>query len=159
MDFSNLVGQIFHENQIYELLQFDIEANFDFYIGKYFLMYYESLSEGHLKITELLTFDNDDDYFKVKRRDLGKRAWLEAYENHGHIDLHLTRQDTSGKLSIIWKSRTHSQEVRGRCFADEGVDPNAPPLTPDEIRQAFRELIGIIDDHEQMNKLKTKIPV
>ncbi len=159
MDFSNLVGQTYHENQIYELLQFDIETNFDFYMGKYFLMYFEPLSEGRLKITELLTPENEDDHYKIKRRDLGKRAWLEAYENHGHIDLQLCRQDTSGKLSIIWKTRTHSQEVRGRCFADDGIDPNRPRLTPDEIRQAFRELMGIFDDHEQMSISRTKIPV
>lgn len=159
MDFSSLIGQTFHENQIYELLQFEIETNFDFYVGKYFLMYYEPLSEGHLKIAELLTFDNEDDYFVVKKRDLGKRAWLEAYEHHGHVDLHLTRQDTSGKLSVIRKTHTHFQEVRGRCFLDDETDPNRPKMTPEQIRQGFRELMGIFDDHEQINKSKTKIPV
>jgi hypothetical protein len=159
MDFQSLVGRTFHENQIYELLQFDAESNFDFYVGKYFTIYYEPLPEGCLKITELIESCCHDEYFAMKRRDLGKRSWLEIYENHGHIDLHLCRQDTSGKLSVVHKTHTHFQEVRGRCFADEGVDSNAPPMTPEQIRQAFRELMGICDDHEQMNKSKTKIAV
>jgi hypothetical protein len=90
---------------------------------------------------------------------LGKRGWLEIYENHGHIDLHLTRSDRSGRLSVVRKTRTLIQEVDGRWFADEDFDPNAPPMTPDQIRQGFRELMGIFDTYEQMNKSKTKIPV
>jgi hypothetical protein len=159
MDFQSLVGQTFHENQIYGLLQFEVEENFDSYIGKFLMMYYEPLPEGNLKIAEFVISEGREDYFKAKRKYHGKRAWLEIYDNHGHIDLHLCRQDTSGKMSIVRKTHTYAQEVNGRWFADEDVDPNAPPMTPDQIRQGFRELMGIFDTHEQMNKSRTKIPV
>jgi hypothetical protein len=157
MDFKSLVGQTFHENQIYEILQFDIEENFESYKGKFFLMYYEPLAEGRLKITEFLEFYNDDDYFAVLKRDVGKRAWLEIYDNHGHIDLQLNRQDTSGKVSVIRKTHTRVEEVPGWSFAE--LDSNQPKLTPDQIRQAFRELMGLFDTSDQTDKSKTKIPV
>lgn len=159
MDLKSLVGQTFHENEIYEILQFDIEENIDSYMGRYYLLYYEPLSEGRLKITEFLECHSHEEYGRVIRRDLRKRAWLHAYEHFNHVDLQLCRLDTSGKFSVIRRTHTHFQEVSGWCFADEDIDPNAPPMTPDQIRQAFRELMGIFDTHEQMNKSKTKIPV
>jgi hypothetical protein len=84
---------------------------------------------------------------------------LETYDNHGHIDLHLVRLNTSGKMAVVRKTQTRVEEVPGWSFADEAVDPNAPPMTPDQIRQAFREMMGLFDTQEQMNKSKTKIPV
>jgi hypothetical protein len=159
MDLRSLVGQTFHENQIYELLQFDIEENFGSYMRKYYLMYYEPLAEGYLKIIEFQEFLSHDDYYKIIRRDLGKRSWLEIYENHGHVDLTLTRPDTSGKLSVVHETHTHFQEMRGQCFADESMDPNRPKMTPEQRRQGFLELIDLLNSHEQMSKSKTKIPV
>jgi hypothetical protein len=159
MDLKSLIGQTFHENQIYELLQFDIEENIDSYMGKYYLMYYELLPEGYLMMTELLESYGHDEHYKIIRRDLGKRAFLHIYEHYKHVDLHLCRADATGKLSVIRKTHTHFQEVNGWSFADEGVDPNRPKLTPEQKRQAFRELMGIFDTHEQMSKSKTKIPI
>jgi hypothetical protein len=157
MDLKSLVGQTFHENQIFEQLQFDIEESFESYKEKFYLLYYEPLTEGHLKITEFQEFDSDEEFTAALKRDVRKRAWLEIYDNYGHIDLQLNRLNTSGKRSVVRKTHTRFEEVPGWSFAES--DPNRPKLTPDEIRQAFQELMGLFDTQEQMNQSKTKIPV
>ena len=36
------------------------------------------------------------------------------------------------------------------------IDPNEPPMTPDEIRRAFQEMFGLFDNEQELKKLNSK---
>ena len=53
MDFNKLIGKNFLEDQIYEILHFDIEANFTVYSDKFIHIYFSHLEFEKIALIKL----------------------------------------------------------------------------------------------------------
>ena len=153
MNFENLAGKIFQENELYELLLFELEEKFEQYFSKFIHFYFTRTADSKIKVTEITHFKNSTEMNKKSREIIEKREWFEIDENHNHLNLILCRFDRTGFASSIWKDSTRTQEW-ARGWADEG--PDLGPMTPDEIRQAVYELSGYFKDKQELQKSKSK---
>ncbi|MDZ4660561.1 MAG: hypothetical protein SGJ18_02960 [Pseudomonadota bacterium] len=153
MKFENLIGQVFFENEFYELLLFDIEENFEQYFSKFIHFYFDRVEGKKIIITELAYFKDSKEMNKESRKIIEKKEWFEVCQNHNHFNLLLCRFDRTGFVSSVEKDSTLTQEWR-RGWADE--EPDLGPMTPDEIRQAVRELSGFFCDQQELQKLRSK---
>ena len=140
MDFTQLIGQTFIENNLYEILQFEIETNFESYFGKYVHIYFDSLGGNQIKVTGVVHFQNEDEFYVADKAMRGKRDLFCIYENHGHIDMLLHHVDLSGRISVIRKDHTFVQEGGFEYLEDSDYKP----MTPDEMRLAFQELAELL---------------
>lgn len=156
MDLQYYIGRAYQEMELYELLLFEIEENFDYFFKKSFHFYFDRQADGKIKIIEMKPFSDMQAMDKFSRTIVEKREWFEIYENHGHVDLLLVRLDRTGQVSIVWEDRTHTQDWK-LGWVDE--QPPSPPMTPDEIRQAFRELCGFFEDEQEKIEHKSKSQV
>ena len=153
MKFENLIKKTFFEKDFYELLLFDIEENFDQYFSKFIHVYFERFEGQKIRISDVVFFGDEIHMYKKSREIIEKKEWFEVAENHGHFNLFLVRIDRTGLLSTIYRDSSRTQESC-RSWADEW--PDQGPMTPDEIRQAFRELSGLIDDLQEPQNLRSK---
>lgn len=153
MNFENLIGQTFFEDEFYELLLFDIEENFEQYFSKHIHFYFSRTSDMKIRITELAYFKKSKEMDKKSRAIIEKSEWFEIAQNHNHFNLLLCRFDRTGFVSSIWKESTRTQEWQ-HGWADER--PDLGPMTPEEIRQAVQELSGFFEDQQELQKLKSK---
>lgn len=151
MDLSKLIGQIFHDDHIYEILHFDIESNFKVYAGKFIHLYFTHLDNGYIRIDALAQFQDQDLLYAAKKKILGQMAWLEIYEHGHHIDLTIVRKDRSGKISIIGPRINLTQKFREESY---DLPVRSEPMTAEEIRRGFAELAGFIENHEELSKPK-----
>lgn len=152
MDFENLVGQTFSENELYELLLFEIEENFEQFFLKFIHIYFDRTEDQKIKIIEVVYFKDDIVMDKKARTIIEKKEWVHIYENHGHIDLMLVRFDRTGKISVVRKNETRTQDW---CLGWADEEPHKP-MTQDEIRRAFEELAGIFQEQQELQKLRSK---
>ena len=152
MDFRNLISPTFSENAFYELLLFEIEENFELYFSKTIHLYFDRNEDGKIKINEQINFKDAYEMDKTERKIIEKKEWFHIYENCGHINLMLCRFDRTGKISVIKRNETRTEDWR-HGWADEG---QKKLLTPDEIRQAFGELAGFFHDQQEIQKSKPK---
>lgn len=153
MNFEDLVGKIFQENEFYELLLFEVEENFERYFSKFIHFYFDRTEDMRIRITEVVYFKDSDEIYKRSRSIIEKKEWFEIAQNHNHLNLLLCRFDRTGWDSAIWKDSTRTQEWR-HGWADER--PERGPMTPDEIRQGIRELCGFFEDQQELQKLRSK---
>lgn len=153
MNLSSLIGKTFQENQLYELLLFDIEENFAQYSSKHIHFYFDRIKNDKIKVTQIVYFRSSVEIDLKDRTIIGKQEWFEVTQNDDHFNLLLCRFDRTGFASSIWKESTHTQDW---ClgWADEG--PDLGPMTPKEIRQAALELGGFFEDQQELQKLKSK---
>ena len=152
MNFDDLVGKKFQEQELYELLVFDIEENFEGYCGKAMHLYFERVAGKKIRITSIVNFQDADEMDLKSRSIIEKIEWFNIYENCGHIDLMLVRFDRTGHISIVSRNNTHHQDtVLG--WADETL---SNPPTEDQLRQAFRDLSGYLERHSEVEKLRFK---
>lgn len=155
MNFNELINKTFTEDEIFELLVFEVEEDFENYLGKHCHLNFEPLAENRIRITELLTFRDADEAQIVNRANLDKNNWLEITDNFGHVDVVLTHADRSHRFAVIYKDKeTYHQSGRSYCFTDELDD--LTPLTEEEMREGFAELAGCL---EAYRKSKNKIAV
>ncbi len=152
MNFENLVGETFSETEFYELLLFEIEENFEQYFSQFMHFYFDRSEYKKIKITAVFYFNDDAEMDKKARSMIEKKEWFEIYDNHGHIDLLLCRFDRTGTRSVVRKDETRTEDWRSG-WADE--NPHKP-MTRDEIREAFQELMGVFQDQQDLQKLKSK---
>lgn len=153
MNLSSLIGKKFQENELYELLLFDIEKNFEQYLLKNLHIYFNRTGYTRIEVTEVLYFSDDIETDAKSRSIIEKKEWFEITQNHNHIDLLLCRLNRTGLTSSIWKDSTHTQEWK-HGWADER--PDLGPMKPEEIRQAFLELSGVFIDQKKRQTLKSK---
>ena len=152
MNFDDLVGKNFQEQELYQLLVFDIEENFEDFFGKAMHLYFERVADKKITITKVVNFKDADEMDLKSRSNIEKAEWFNVYENCGHIDLMLVRFDRTGQISIVRKNNTHHQNtVLG--WADETL---SNPPTVDQIRQAFRDLSGYLEHESKIQKLRSK---
>lgn len=152
MNFDDLVGKNFQEQELYELLVFDIEENFEAFFGKAMHLYFERLAGKQIRVTSIVNFNDADEMDQKSRSIIEKSEWFNIYENCGHIDLMLVRFDRTGQISIVNQNDTHHTDtVIG--WADETL---SNPPTEDQIRQAFRDLSGFLEHQSRVEKLKSK---
>ena len=152
MNFKNLIGQKFFENEFYELLLFEIEEKREQYFSKFIHFYFDRTEDKKIQITELAYFKDRTEMNQKSRSMIEKKEWFEIYENHGHIDLLLCRFDRSGTRSVVYEDKTRTQ-IASFSWADE--TPHTP-MTPDEIREAFQELAGVFQNQLDLQKLRSK---
>jgi hypothetical protein len=153
MDLSKYLGKTYQEMEFFALLQFDVEENFDYFSDKNFHFYFERVQDGKLKITELLSFSDSFEMDRKNRSIIEKQEWFQIGKNMNHSDLFFVRFDRTGMLSIIWRDKTHTQELY-LSWADEG--PPMEPMTEEEIRAGIRELCGYFEDQQELQKSKSK---
>ena len=153
MDFQALVGKTFSESEFYETLLFEVEENFELYLSKHLHFYFDRLSAEKIRINEVVCFPDRSTITKQKKKIIEDKEWFEINEDHGHINLSLCRFDRSGKGSTIERNHTHTQE-KWFSWADEY--PSQGPLSPEEIRQGFRELAGMFESKEHEPQLRPK---
>jgi hypothetical protein len=151
MDTNNLYGKIFSENELYELLLFDIEDNLISYSSLNVHIYFDRVENQKIKVTEVIYFSNINESHKQARAMTGKREWFEIAENEEHSNLYLTRLDKTGRSSSIFEEFTHTDEST-RGWPDEFADHK--PMTEDELRQAFRELAGMFEEPQNSRSKK-----
>ena len=156
MDFNALKGKTYFEAELYELLLFEIEENFNDFFGQFVHLYFERTNDGKIMINDVLSFSDGAKADEKSRSIIEKKEWLEILENEDHIDLFLVRLDRTGSISVAWKDRTLTHPWK-YGWLDEG--PPRPPLTPEEIRLAFNELLGVFEDQQELQKSKSKIAV
>src|SRR3989338_391590 len=152
MNFENPIGQIFSEAQFYELLLFNIEENLAKYRSKFIHFYFERTADKKMNITEIIYFNNAREMHQKARLNIEKKEWFEIYDNHGHIDLLLCRFDRTGVRSVVRENKTRTEDWR-LGWADEKPHP---PMTRDEIREAFQELMGDFQDQQNLQELRSK---
>jgi hypothetical protein len=153
MDLNSYVGQKYQESEFYELLLFEVEENFDFFHDKYLNFYFDRTADGKIVITELVFFLDSEEMNQVGRKIIEKREWFQVGANPNRNDLLLVRLDRTGTLSIVKRTGTHSEQW---CHGWADEEPLGPPLTPDEIREACRELCGFYEDQQENQNLKSK---
>jgi hypothetical protein len=151
MDTNNLCGKIFSENELYELLLFELESNFSHFYGQNIHIYFDRQENQKIKITEVLYFNSDEDCDNYARKAIEKKEWYEITNVGKHLNLILTRLDRSGQFSAIFQDYSRTQ-IDVRYWRDEL--PEHKPMTEEEIRQAFRELSGMLDDTESSRPKK-----
>lgn len=154
MDFQSLVGKIFHEKELYEILLFEIETNFEQYFSKAVHFYFDRMADQKIRVTEVFYFSDADKMDKISRTIIEKKEWFEFYEHHGHVDLRLVRFDRMGWLSIVWSKDETLTHESGLAWADEY--PDEGPMSPEEKREAFQELAGHFEDSMELQKLRSK---
>ena len=154
MDFQSLIGKNFSEIELYELLLFDIEANFEKYLSTFIHIYFERISAEKIKINEIVYFENDNDYYQTKRKIVNKKEWIEIDQDQDHINLMLCRFDRSGKLSSVRKEYTISQDMCRLAWLDEY--PPVLSMTRGEVQEALKELCGAFQTHEELQNLESK---
>lgn len=153
MNFDTLIGQTFQENEFYELLLFELEENFEENFSKFIHFYFDRTEVQKIKITEVVHFSDTNEIHKKSRSIIEKKEWFEIAKNHCHLNLLLCRFDRTGFVSSIWKDSTRTQEwCHG--WADEG--PDLGPMTTEEVRLGFQELVGIFQDQSELQKLRSK---
>ena len=152
MNIDNLVGQTFQETELYQLLLFDIKENFELYISKSFHLYFSRLTNKKIRISSITKFKDADEMDKKSRAIIEKQEWFNIYENCGHIDLMLVRFDRSGQISIVEQNETRT-ESSFLGWADETPHKR---LKPEEMRQAFQELSGLMQKEQDLIKLRSK---
>ena len=154
MDLNKLIGQIFLEDQIYEILHFDIEANFEIYSEKFIHIYFSHLEFGKIQIDQVSMMQNQDELYAVNRKILGLQGWIEIYDHEAHIDLTLFRKNRSGKVSIIGPELNMTQKFHDKSYDLPDVTVK---LTEAERRQAFAELAGLFADELKSSKPKKAV--
>lgn len=154
MNLNDLVGKTFQERELFELLQFDIEENFERYALIYVHMYFKRTGGSEIVITEITYFENSDEIYKKSREQIEKKEWLEIAQNENHFNLLLTRLDRTGYLASIRKDKPTISHDWKRGWLDE--TPDQGPMTPDELRQGFLELAGVFLGQQELEKLKSK---
>ena len=154
MDLNQLVGQILSEDQIYEVLLFDIEGNFNNYSEKFIHIYFSNRGDGKIHIDQISMMQSEDELYSVNRRILGHQGWIEIYDHDRHIDLTLFRINRSGKLSIIGPELNLTQK-----FNDLSYDLPTEPieLTEEECREAFADLADLLVGHINTSKPKKAV--
>ena len=153
MIFKNKIGMTFQENEFYELLQFELEENFEQYFSQFIHFYFKRTTDKKIKITEMVHFDSSIEMDQKSRSLIEKKEWFEISQKHNHYNLLLCRFDRTGVISLIWKESTHRQEWK-HGWADER--PYLGPMTREEIRQAVIELSGCFDNQMELQKLRSK---
>ncbi len=154
MNFDELIGQTFHENQIYEMLHFEIEQNFKNYFSKFIHIYFEHLDAGQICILEIVYLADEKTMYITNRQILGTKGWLEIYHHSKHMELMICRKDRSGKFSVMGPSMNHTQTFQRADFTPLEITRE---LTPEEERAAFAELAGMFDEHVQLSKPKIAV--
>ena len=152
MDFKNFIGQKFYENEFYEILLFEIEQKREQYFSKFIHFYFDRTDDKRIHITELAYFKDATEMDQKSRSMIEKKEWFEVYDNHGHIDLLLCRFDRTGMRSVVYEDKTRTEDW-GVGWADE--TPHTP-MTRDEIREAFKELAGVFQNQQDLQKLRSK---
>ena len=142
MDLRLLVGKIFDENEIFQLLRFDIEENFKFYLKKYIHIYFNHLDNRKIKINEVVFLYDDASLFAVNRQIIGTKAWIEIYNNSNHIDLTICRKDRSAKYSAFGPNLNYQVDIQKNSYRNPEM---VAKLSPEEIREAFAELSGLFE--------------
>lgn len=154
LKFETLVGQVFFEDELYELLLEEIEDNFDNFYSKFIHIYFDRVEIKKIRVTQIAFFKDSKEINQVERKLIEKREWFHIGENDNHFNLLLCRFDRTGFLSSIWKDKTRTEEW-AQGWADE-LPELGRPMTPEEIRQGFRELMGIFEDQQEKQELRNK---
>jgi hypothetical protein len=154
MDLKSLVGQTFSESDFYELLLTDIEDHFDEYWSHFVHIYFEREDFTKIKISDIVFFQNIFEMTNESKKIIEKKEWYEIAENNGHhFNLLLVRFDRTGFMSSIKREATHTEEW-SRGWAVE--NPASPPMTSDEMRQAFLELSDLFSEQMTTQDLRSK---
>ena len=152
MNFDDLIGKTYSEQELYELLLFELEENLEKHFSEHIHLYFDRIENQKICLKEVVHFKDREELYKTNRAIIEKREYFEITHIQNHIDLMLCRFDRTGYVSIVGKDFTHTQDwCRG--WADE--IPHKP-MTPEEIRQAFRELAGFFEDQQELQKLRSK---
>ncbi len=154
MNFQDFVGKEFSEKEFYELLVFEVEAHFGQNFKKGFHFYFERPDSQTIKITELAHFDDVMVMDKKDRGMIEKKEWFEVAGSHENYIIIFCRLDRSGFLSVINDDGTRTQESHLSWANEDGIP--RPALTPEEMRQAFMELAGILESDIAVQNLKPK---
>lgn len=152
MNFDDLVGKDFQENEFYELLLYDLEENFGQNFSQFIHFYFERTQEKKVRITEVARFNSSNEMNRKSREVIEKKEWFEIDGHRNLLQLILCRLDRTGWASSIRKDSTRTEEW-SRGWADE--EPHEP-MTREEIRLAFRELAGFFGDQMDLQKLRNK---
>lgn len=156
MDFKELINKTFTEDEIFELLVFEIEENFENYLGKHCHLNFELLSGSVIRITKLVNCKDADESYIQCRAKSDKMNWIEITDNFGHIDIRLTHADRSNKLAVIWNDDRDTYHHSGKSYSYGDEWGEMAPLTEEEWREGFAELAGCLEAYK---KSKSKIAV
>ena len=152
MNFQDLVGKTFQESELYELLLFELEENFENNFSKFIHIYFDRVESNKIRVTELVHFQDTMTMDKKSREIIEKKEWFEIDENQCHLNLLLCRFDRTGFTSSIWKDETRTEQWQ-HGWADERP---RKPMTAEKIRLACLELMGVFQDHQEKQKLRSK---
>ena len=119
MNLNDLVGKTFTEDEIFELLVFEVEENFQSYLGKHCHLNLELL-EKVLKVTVIEEIKNEDDLHQLNRKKFDKKEWIYLSDNFGHIDIVLIRKDRTNRIGIVYENRaTYTHNWGSYYYLDE----------------------------------------
>ena len=154
MNFDELIGQTFSENELFELVLFEVESHYDQHFSDSMNIFFERIENQKIKVTQITHFENLDALDKHERQNIEKKEWISIDTSHGNIRLMLCRFDRTGQLAVVSKTGTRRQESHLSWF-DE-YDFYGKPITEEEMRLGFQELCGVFQNHESKQKLKPK---
>jgi hypothetical protein len=151
--FNKYINQTFAEHEFYELLLFELEENFN-QLGQLNLhFYFNRVENNKIQITEIVEFADGAARNQTARSIIEKKEWLELCRLTSTYNLLLCRFDRTGWLSIISENKTHTQFWKHGWLDELGP---REPMTPDQMRQAFRELAGMLEDHQEFEQSRSK---
>lgn len=153
MNFKELIGQKFQETAFFDQVQFEVESNLEYYLGKDWHLFFKRIPDGLIEVTEVIQHADKEQLDPMNKAFFFIKEWIYLRGKQTRVSIQLCRLDRSGRLASVQKDHTHVQEG-GICYADEF--DHLPRLTPEERREAFRELAGIfagdIEDQELRQK-------
>ena len=76
MYYETLIGKPYFEEELYEVVLFELEKNTAFYFDKYFHLKLEILPNGKFVIKEIVYFTDRAIAREISRNQHGKVAWF-----------------------------------------------------------------------------------
>ena len=154
IDFQSFVGQVYGEQEFYELMLFEIEENLEQYLKKNVHFYFDRSPDGKIQIVEVGHFQNFKEMDQCNRAIIEKREWFELCENEEHCNWWFCRLDRTGTVSSIFHEKTYTSPWK-HGWADEypGYDQ---PMTEEELRRGIMELCGVFEEATQSPPIRPK---
>lgn len=148
---EKLIGLTADENTLFETILFEIESNYDYFKSKACIIPLETADNQRHQIEKIIwrrdPEDNSDldEYWK-------KKYWIGIEGKSNRITYIFCRIDLTTKSATIYQDGNTDIWQAGQMF-----DPDKPvkPMRPEEIRLAFQELSGMLQDNVE-NKSKPK---
>lgn len=151
-----LTGQTFSENELFEVVLFEVESDYDQHSSDCMNIFFERIENKKIKVTEIIRFEDIAALDKCERQNIEKKEWISVDGKSGSIRLMLCRFDRTGELAVVYNDNTRTRREESHLSWLDEYEDYGKPLTEEEMRLGFQELCGVLQSNELKQNLKPK---